>query len=174
MLENPPGPAEYSRAAIGTRSYHTEVSLAPIAEEEGDTNSQIPERKMHKVHSARRAEGTVLSHFALPVARREWRPQLVPPAARIDKPLWSPPAPLGMVTVDLSEDSKRILPFDDPVWERAGKACVEAVTMPGDNSSDSENDDGGGRDRAPKKLTIEVRKFHWIQQGWTGDRQEMP
>eukprot|EP00961_Rhodomonas_salina_P141876 1910048-Rhodomonas_salina.1 len=136
MLDNPPGPAEYSRTAISTRSYHAEVSLAPIAEEGDDTNSQIPEMRMCKVHSARRAEGTILSHFALPTARREWSPQLVPPAARMDRQLWSQPAPAGMVTVDPSEDVKRILPFDDPVWERAGKVCVEAVTMPGNDSSD--------------------------------------
>eukprot|EP00961_Rhodomonas_salina_P127315 1716359-Rhodomonas_salina.1 len=78
-----------------------------------------------------------------------------------------------MVTVDLSEDTKKILEFNDPVWERAGKVCVEAVTMPGYDSLDSGNEDGGRRDRAPKKLTIEARKFHWIRQGWTVDRQEM-
>eukprot|EP00961_Rhodomonas_salina_P275067 3716083-Rhodomonas_salina.1 len=76
--------------------------------------ARIPDRKMRKVHSARRAEGSVLSHFALPTERREWSPPLVPPAARIDKPLWAPPAPSGMVTVDLSEDTRKILEFDDP------------------------------------------------------------
>eukprot|EP00961_Rhodomonas_salina_P102617 1380175-Rhodomonas_salina.1 len=120
MQHNPQAEAMYSRAAIGTRSFHRDVSLAQAGEDR-DVPRAEGTMVMRKVHNRRRTEGTVLSHFTVPTADRVWEMPTEPPRARIDRPLWQPPEPSGIVTVDFTEDDRRILPFDDPVWERAGK-----------------------------------------------------
>lgn len=172
MLCNPPQPAEYTREAIGIRPFHQQVSLARREEEEDRLEQP---RAMCTVHRRRQAQGSVLSHFPLPMNERAWTAQEEPQRARIDKPLWTQPTPSGMITVDLSEDTRRDLQFDDPVWERAGKVHMgDLGTDDGEDSSDSDNDQPWGQDQKQRRLTIKARKFHWIMEGWTGDKQALP
>eukprot|EP00961_Rhodomonas_salina_P023647 317629-Rhodomonas_salina.1 len=104
MQTNQPKPASYSREAIGTRTYHTAVSLRTVREvpDEGEATHRTT-----KVHVRRETEGSVLSHFTVQVETRVWRRPITVPRARIDYPLWTLPTPSGLVTVDLSEGDKR-------------------------------------------------------------------
>eukprot|EP00961_Rhodomonas_salina_P284120 3840176-Rhodomonas_salina.1 len=113
MQHNPQAEAMYSRVAIGKRSFHREVSLAGAGEGR-DSPRDERARMMRKVHNRRRAEGTVLSHFTVPTVDRMWELPVEQPRARLDRQLWQPPELSGMITVDFTEDDRRILPFDDP------------------------------------------------------------
>eukprot|EP00961_Rhodomonas_salina_P003275 45541-Rhodomonas_salina.1 len=171
MQTNQPKPVSYSQEAISTRLYHTAVSLHTVREA---PDKEEATHRTTKVHVRRKAEGSVLPHFTVPVETKAWRRPITEPRARIDHPLWTQPTPSGLVTVDLSEGDKQVLDFADPVWERAGRVCInERITGSDSDATDSNEDGGGGGklyESKKKKVTVEARKFHWIMEGWKGKK----